>query len=179
MTLANATAVPTIPAADLVPRNATSETVELSIATGIFDIKPNPYGPPCGMTWDSIISVNSAGDQSKASPLCKFLYQYITLPTSQGKGDKQVNFIYLCPPQWPEPTLGYGSLNIKFIVTGPTMFPGDHATVPVNLQILNINTIPPTNVKIPVEIGYYFDTNNPVKPGFKMLTLQNIRFAAT
>jgi hypothetical protein len=126
------------------------------------------------------ISVNSAGDQTKASPLCKYLHTYITLPTSQGISDKKVNFIYLCPPNWPAPTSpeGYGYHNIKFIVTGPTIFPSGHLTVNANLNVLNIHAIPPSNINIPVKLGYYFDANNPTKPGFKMLTFRTIACAA-
>jgi hypothetical protein len=132
------------------------------------------------MTWDVTISVYSAGDQTKASPLCKYLHTYITLPTSQGISDKKVNFIYLCPPNWPAPTSpeGYDYHNIKFIVTGPTIFPSGQLTVNANLNVLNIHAIPPSNINIPVKLGYYFDANNPTKPGFKMLTFQNIACVA-
>ncbi|EXJ57535.1 hypothetical protein A1O7_07883 [Cladophialophora yegresii CBS 114405] len=165
----------------LVPRNATVDSAELASTSGqgIYDITPHPFGAPCGMTWDVTISVKDAGDQTKASPLCKYLHTYITLPTSQGISDKKVNFIYLCPPQWPTPISpeGYGYHDIKFIVTGLTMFPSGDETVNANLNVVNIHTIPPTNTNIPVKIGYYFDVNNPNKPGFKMLTFRSIACA--
>ncbi|OCT47249.1 hypothetical protein CLCR_02639 [Cladophialophora carrionii] len=165
----------------LVPRNATVDSTDLASTSGqgIYDITPHPFGAPCGTTWDVTIGVQSAGDQTKASPLCKYLHTYITLPTSQGISDKKVNFIYLCPPQWPVPTSpeGYGYHDIKFILTGPTMFPGDSGTVNANLNVVNIHAIPPTDTDIPVKIGYYYDINNPTKPGFKMLTFRSITCA--
>ena len=104
--------------------------------------------------------------------MCGFLHDYIVIPTSQGISDKIINFIYLCPPQYPVLTssVGYGSRSIKFIVTTPANFSPDQGTLSAYLQILDITTIPPTNVHIPVEIGYYFDLySNKLLP-----TVQNI-----
>ena len=147
-----------------------------TIIAGVYDIMPNPWGSLCGTTWPSYINVNTVPDQPRASPLCQYLYDFITILTSQGATNKNVDFVYICPPHVPVPTVpqGYGSRNIKFIVSGPTSFPGNHATFDANLQILDINTIPATNVNIPVKIGYYFNTKNQEKPGFEMLTFQNI-----
>ena len=176
LSMTNATPVPvTQESTDLVIRNSSLTIFPRGIATGLFNIKPDPAGGPCGAEWDSIITVNDPGDQSQASPLCRFLYQYITIPTDQGYGYKRVSFIYHCAPQ---STSGLGGNEIKFIVTGPSTFPGDHGTFPANLLIVDDKSAV-TNINIPVEMAYYYNINNPAAPGVKMFTFETMKCLAT
>lgn len=159
---------------DLAATNATFDLISLRLDT-VFDFNPEPFGAVCGTTWEVTIDVNTIGTQPLASAPCKFLYQYITIPTSQGISNKEVDFVYLCPPQWSTPNNGYGSRDIKFVVTGPATFVSGSGHFDATLAIQDTTTSPSlTDLKIPVQIGYYFDTNNPVKPGFEMMTFASM-----
>ncbi|KIX99760.1 uncharacterized protein Z520_04396 [Fonsecaea multimorphosa CBS 102226] len=167
LALINATAIPSSlngaeAASSLVARNETSGSGALADYL-TFNISPNPVGPPCGMTWEVNINVESRGSVGDTSNSCDALYNYVTLPSSSVSQtiSKDVNFVYLCPPETPAPISaeGYGSRDIKFIVQGTSDFPGNQNTFLAQLQVLNIDDSPETNMNLPVEIGYAINDN--------------------
>ncbi|EXJ67664.1 uncharacterized protein A1O5_09010 [Cladophialophora psammophila CBS 110553] len=178
LALTNATAIPSSLAGEgavngLITRNETSASAAFA-GPLIFNISPNPAGPPCGMTWEVNINVKSRGSVGDASTSCNALYNYVTLPSSSVPQtiSKDVNFVYLCPDT-PEPISpeGYGYRDIKFIVKGTSDFPSGQNTFLAQLQVLNIDGLPETNMDMPVEIGYAITDN---ADPLKQLTLQYI-----
>ncbi|OQU99393.1 hypothetical protein CLAIMM_05029 [Cladophialophora immunda] len=178
LAVANATAIPSSltgaeTAVDLIARNETSGSAALTDYL-TFNISPNPVGPPCGMTWEVNINVKSRGSVGDTSTSCNALYNYVTLPSSSVPQtiSKDVNFVYLCPDT-PEPVSaeGYGYRDIKFIVKGGSDFPGNQNSFLAQLQVLNIDDSPETNMNMPIEIGYAI-TDNP--DPLKQLNLQYI-----
>ncbi|OAP56408.1 hypothetical protein AYL99_09587 [Fonsecaea erecta] len=178
LVLSNATAIPwpasgVDPLVSLVARNETSGSAA-STNDLTFNISPNPIGPPCGMTWEVNINVESRGSVGDTSTSCNALYNYVTLPSSSVPQtiSKDVNFVYLCPDTLtPISAEGYGYRDIKFIVKGPADFPGDQNTFLAQLQVLNIDDSPETNMNLPVEIGYAITDN---ADPLKQLTMQYI-----
>ncbi|KIW80647.1 hypothetical protein Z517_07263 [Fonsecaea pedrosoi CBS 271.37] len=178
LALANATAIPSSllgveTIVDLARRNETSGSAALADPL-TFNISPNAAGPPCGMTWEVNINVKSRGSIGDTSTSCNALYNYVTLPSSSVPQtiSKDVNFVYLCPDT-PTPIVpeGYGYRDIKFIVKGGSDFPSTQNTFLAQLQVLNINDSPETDMNMPVKIGY--TVTNTADP-LKQLNLQYI-----
>jgi hypothetical protein len=168
-----ATFLALVQASDLVEE--VSKTLEAQSSMAQYEILPHPFGSPCGMTWDVEISTITHGDQKNTSALCQFLDSYIVQKSLNGAAEMKVNFIYVCPPNYPSPTsaIGYGYEDIKFIVTGPTQFPAVSTSFDAEMQVLNIHD--GTNVpNIPIKLGFYWDTENAANPGFKFFTISNI-----
>ncbi|KAJ9610711.1 hypothetical protein H2200_005488 [Cladophialophora chaetospira] len=178
--LGNVSANPVIDLTDQhVTHNATNELAARGVATGVYDINPRPFGSPCGQTWTVTMTVDNAGDQAHASPLCKYLHAEFNQPTGDGFMPKKYNLIYLCPdPQWAQPLNGYGTEDTKLIVNGPMMFPGTLRSFGANLNIKKAYTSPPTDINIPISVNYFFDDKNPAKLGFKFLTFTSIQCAS-
>ncbi|EXJ72952.1 uncharacterized protein A1O5_04101 [Cladophialophora psammophila CBS 110553] len=143
----------------VVARNKTITDLSLTDDLLTFNLDPDIVGPVCGLTYEANVNVKNGGDPSKTSDYCNLLYRYITNTASDGKTSKNVNAVYTCPGI-PEPTdpEGYGSLDIKLILNGPSDFPRDQNQEAATLHLLNIHDA--ADLTMPVTIGYKVTSNS-------------------
>lgn len=143
------------------PRNETISSLDLSSDILTFNIDPDIPWPICGWTWDANINIKHRGDAKKTSALCNTVFNYITGPSNTASS-KDVNISYLCDgvssPTVPQ---GYGSRDIKFVLTAPLAFLAHQTSIPASLQVMNMHDY--TYLNVPVDIGYKLSSKGELK----------------